>query len=261
LTKESPFCVYVVSDSTGRTAELVMNAVLAQFPDTIPKIKKFPNVQKKEEVSRILNEVKDEKGIVIYSFVVKELRSLIQREGKKRGLILFDLLGPLIGKLHSTLNLIPVLKPGLLKHPYEEDLRLAEAIHFTLKHDDGLGMETIQDADLIIFGVSRTLKTPSSIYLSCTNGLKVANIPIIPNSDIPKELHHIKIRKAGFTIDPERLCSIRKKRIKKLPAYTDLKSIYKELEYCDHVFRRIYGIQIIDVTNLSIEEIASKIIE
>jgi len=192
--------------------------------------------------------------------VSKELWDLIQREGKKQGLILFDLLGPLISKLNSIFNLMPVLKPGLLKHRHEEYLRLAEAIHYTLKHDDGLGIETIHEADLVILGVSRTLKTPTSIYLSCTNGLKVANIPIILNVDIPKKIHRMNIRKVGFTINPERLCSIRKKRTKNLPNYANLKSIHRELEYSYQIFRHIYGIQVIDVTNLSIEEIASKIV-
>ncbi len=261
MARDNNLCIYVISDSTGRTAELVMKAVLVQFPAIIPTIKKFSKVQTKEEIISILNKALHDHGIVIYSLVSKKLRNVVQREGKKRNLFLFDLLGPLMRKLHSVFNLIPLLEPGLLKHsPHDEDLRLVEAIHYTLKHDDGLGLETVHAADIVILGVSRTLKTPSSIYVACTHSLKVANIPIILETDVPREVFRGEGRKIGFTIDPERLLLLRKERVKSMPDYTNIKGIYKELEYSREVFRRFQGVHVIDVTNQSIEEIAARIV-
>ena len=158
-------------------------------------------------------------------------------------------------------DMIPLLRPGLLRGVGEESIRLAESIDFTLSHDDGQGIETLGMADLIILGVSRTSKTPTSLYLSCNNGLKVGNIPIIANIQMPKKVFTLKRRKVGLTIAAERLAFIRQKRLKYAESseYTDIRHIRNELEYSHNIFRQIDGLQVIDVTNSSIEEIANKI--
>ena len=157
--------------------------------------------------------------------------------------------------------MIPVFRPGLLEGLGEESIRLAESIDFTLRHDDGQGIETLGRADLIILGVSRTSKTPTSLYLSCNNGLRVANVPIIANVQPPKKIFTLKRRKVGFTIAAERLAFIRQKRLKYAGSsgYTDLRHIRSELEYSHRIFRKIGDLQVIDVTNSSIEEIANKV--
>jgi regulator of PEP synthase PpsR (kinase-PPPase family) len=222
----------------------------------------YSNVRTSDKVSEILREANAASGIIIYSFVSQELRRYIRNEGKKYHLMLFDLLGPFIAKMNRLFDMIPKSTPGLLAH--HESLRLAEAIDFTLKHDDGLRMESIAQADLIILGVSRTSKTPSSIYLACNHFLKVANVPIVPNVEPPKSVCEVAIRKVGFTIDPERLAAIRKSRTRRLPElreYTDLRAVFYEIEYSESVFRRLRLKQIINVTDLSVEEIASRIVD
>lgn len=253
--------VFVISDATGRTAESVIKAVLVQFPDIEPQMRRLPNVRTKNEITEILDRAEGVHGTVIYSLVSGELRDFIKREGKRRKLILFDLLGPLLGQMRRLFNLIPVSTPGLLAHVQEESLRIAQAIEFTLRHDDGLGVDTLDEADLIILGVSRSSKTPTSIYLACNHLRKVANIPIVPDGELPQQIYRTRVPKVGFTIDPERLAEIRKVRIKNLPGYTDLRHILMEVERSREIFRRLPGIQILDVTYLSIEEIAGRIME
>jgi hypothetical protein len=176
-------------------------------------------------------------------------------------LIVFDLLGPMIEKVRRLFKLIPTSTPGLLEHVHEESIKVAEAIEFTMNHDDGLGGETIDKADLIILGVSRTSKTPTSIYLACNHLLKVANFPIIMDRELPKELHRLEIPKVGFTISPERLVAIRVARIKEIPEYTDLLQIHREVMFAEEMFRKMRRIRVIDVTHMSIEESAARIME
>ncbi|MCX8026417.1 MAG: kinase/pyrophosphorylase [Thermodesulfovibrionales bacterium] len=255
--------VFVVSDATGITAERVMNAVLLQFDNINPIYKKFPYIKTKEQVLSILQQVKAVDGIIAYSLVSPELRALIKKQKRQLNIFAIDLLGPLMDKISKLWNLIPVLSPGLLKGISDESIRLAEAIDFTLKHDDGQNLETMVDADIIIFGVSRTSKTPTSLYISCNHSLKVANIPLYEGVEIPKYIHKSKAYKVGFKISPDKLVFIRTQRLRYAGEidYTDIDSIRKELSHSLRIFSTIKGIEVIDVTNLSIEEVAEKIIE
>jgi regulator of PEP synthase PpsR (kinase-PPPase family) len=253
--------VFIISDGTGLTAERVISAVLVQFRQIKPIFKRFPYIKTKEQIKSILAKAENLEAIVIYSLVEKELRAWINAENRNRDIHAIDLLGPLLKRMGRHWDMIPVLRPGLLKGLREESIRLAESIDFTLTHDDGHGIETLGMADLIILGVSRTSKTPTSLFLSCNNGLKVANIPIIANIQPPKKIFTLKRRKVGLTIAPERLAFIRKKRLKyaEPSEYTDIRHIRDELEYSHKIFRQINGLEVIDVTNSSIEEIANKI--
>lgn len=253
--------VLVISDATGRTAESVITAVLLQFPNIRPLVRRFANVRTREEIVEILHLAEEVSGIVIYSLVSSDLRGFIHREASKRGLIQFDVLGPILAKVRKLFNLIPISTPGLLEHVHEESLRVAEAIDFTVRHDDGLGMDTIHKADLLILGVSRVSKTPTSIFLACNHLLKVANYPIIRDQILPEEISRAGIPKVGLTIAPEILVEIRRQRIKYLPDYTDPKLIYGELAHAESVFRRSGVAQVIDVSYLSVEECARKIME
>lgn len=253
--------VFIVSDSTGMTAERAISAVLLQFKKIRPVFKRFPYIKTKGQVESILAQARERQGIVIYSLVSQELRKWLNQEKKKKDVYTIDLLGPLLKRMARLWNMIPAFRPGLLKGLGEESIRLAEAIDFTLRHDDGQAIETLGRADLIIVGVSRTSKTPTSLYLSCNNGLKVANVPIIPYVEPPKKIFTLKRRKVGLTIAPERLAFIRHKRLKYAGSmdYTDLSRIREELHYCQGIFKRIEGLQVIDVTHSSIEEVANKI--
>jgi len=255
--------VFIVSDSTGTTAEMVINAVLVQFKEIKPIFKKFPYIKTKEQIKAILTKAEEVQGIVIYSLVLQELRNWLRTEKRKINVYTIDLLGPIMDRIGRLWNLNPEFRPGLLRGIGEESFRLAESIDFTLKHDDGQGIETLEKADLILLGVSRTSKTPTSLYLSCNNNLKVANVPIILGLKLPNKVFTAKNQRVGFTISPERLAFIRQKRLKYTESsdYTDILQIRKELGYSHQIFSQIKGLQIIDVTNSSIEEIANKIIE
>jgi [pyruvate, water dikinase]-phosphate phosphotransferase / [pyruvate, water dikinase] kinase len=255
--------VFIVSDATGMTAEMVISAVLVQFKEIEPVFKKFPYITTKEQIKAILSQAEIARGIVIYSFVSQELRSWLRREQRKIDVLAIDLLGPLLERIGKLLNLIPTFSPGILRRVSEESIRLAEAIDFTLRHDDGQGTDTLDQADLVILGVSRTSKTPTSLYLSCNNNLKVANVPIIENMILPKKVFSANVQKVGLTIAPERLAFIRERRLKYAGAsdYLDISHIKSEIEYSNRTFTQVKGIHIIDVTHSSIEEVANKIIE
>ncbi|OGW39982.1 MAG: hypothetical protein A2Y97_12765 [Nitrospirae bacterium RBG_13_39_12] len=255
--------VFIVSDATGITAEMVISAVLVQFKEIEPVFKRFPYIKTKEQIKAILSQAEAVQGIVIYSLISQELRAWVRREKRKIDIYTIDILGPLLERLEKIWNLNPILNPGLFRGIGEESFRLAESIDFTLRHDDGQGVETMDKADLVILGVSRTSKTPTSLYLSCNNNLKVANLPIILDIKPPDKVFTLKTQTVGFIISPERLAFIRQKRLKYAESidYTDITQIKKELEYSHQIFNRIKGLQLIDVTNSSIEELANKIIE
>ena len=255
--------VFIVSDATGLTAEMVISAVLVQFKEIEPIFKKFPYIKTIEQIKAILKQAEALQGIVIYSLVSHELRAWVRKEKRKTNVFMIDLLGPLIERIGKMWNIMPVFSPGLLKRVSEESIRLAESIDFTLRHDDGQGIETAEYADLILLGVSRTSKTPTSLYLSCNNNLKVANVPIIEDMKPPDKIFTISVDKVGLTIAPERLAFIRERRLKYAgdTDYLDISHIEKELAYCNRIFAQIKGLQVIDVTNSSIEEVANKIME
>jgi regulator of PEP synthase PpsR (kinase-PPPase family) len=255
--------VFIISDATGMTAEMVISAVLVQFKEIKPVFKRFPYIKTKEQIKAILTQAEAVQGIVIYSLVLRELRMWIRKEKRKMNVYTIDLLGPFMERIGRLWNVVPALRPGLLREIGEESIRFAESIDFTLKHDDGQGLETLEKADLIILGVSRTSKTPTSLYLSCNNGLKVANIPIIDGIKPHNKIFSVKTQKVGLTIAPERLAFIRQKRLKYAGStdYMDITHVKKELEYSHRIFNQIKGLQVIDVTNSSIEEIANKVTE
>ena len=255
--------VFIVSDATGMTAEMVISAVLVQFREIEPVFKKFPYITTKEQIKAILTQAEAAQGIVIYSLVSQELRSCVRKEKRKLNILAMDILGPLIERIGKMWNLIPVFSPGLLRSIGEESVRLAESIDFTLRHDDGQGVETLEQAELILLGVSRTSKTPTSLYLSCNNSLKVANVPVIEDIKPPGKIFTLNVQKVGFTIAPERLAFIRERRLKYAgdTDYLDISRIKRELEYCNRIFGRIKDLLVIDVTNSSIEETANRIME
>lgn len=261
-SKNKQVHVLIVSDATGITAERVISAAIVQFEEIRPIYNKFSYVQTKEKIDEILADAERHDAIVIYSLVSEELRDYFDRKKRNRQVYTIDLLGPLLKRIGRQLNVIPVSRPGLYKGLAEESLRLSESIDFTLKHDDGQNVETLYDADLIILGVSRTSKTPTSLYLSCNNNLRVANIPIIPNETPPEQIFTVKTRKVGLTISPEKVAIIRKKRFSYAGPgeYIDIEFIRREILYSHKIFREIEGLQVIDVTNSSIEEISEQIL-
>ena len=256
--------VYVVSDATAITAERVISAVLVQFSRHIhPRLKRYPLVRTTKALRRILDLARRQGGIVAYSLVSREMREWIESQDEVAKIELVDIMGPLLDRMEMMLGVSPRLLPGLLGSIGDKSLRLAEAIDFTLSHDDGQGLSDLGRADLIIMGASRTSKTPTSLFLSCNHSLKVANVPLIPGVEPPAKLFNLKRpRMVGFTIDAQKLAHIRTRRYRgrSIEGYNDLSSIRKELAHCRRIFKRIAGITVMDVSDSSIEEIANHLV-
>jgi len=258
--KEKPLNIFIVSDATGSTAEAVLTSVLVQFGTVQPLIRRFPFIRTREQVEDIIQRAPAGNCIIIFTFVSPELCKLMLEGGREKKLIVVDLISPLMTIISGILQSAPSMKPGKLNNEGEDAFKVTKAIHYTLQHDDGQGLETLEEADLIILGVSRTGKTPTSIFLSCRN-LRIANIPIIKDLPLPEKVIQLPIKKVGFRIDIERLLQLRSERARSLrlsaiPGYSGLESIFAELEYCEELYKRIPRLRTIDVTNRSIEEIS-----
>ncbi len=251
--------IVVVSDATGATAEAVATSALVQFPGAETRVHRFPFTRTPEQVDAVFDAVGDaDRMVVVFTLVSRELSDRLLARARRHDITAIDLLGPLMALFSGALNHAPSRTPGAFRGQSEDMFLATEAIHFTLRHDDGAGMDTIDEADLIILGVSRTGKTPTSIYLSCRK-LKVANVPIIPDIPLASEVLRAPAAKVGFRIDLDRLVVLRgerfeRRRLRQLPGYTDRRHIAAEVRYCDEVFRRIPGLATVDVTNRSIEE-------
>lgn len=252
--------VYVVSDATGATALGVVTSVLVQYPDAPVTIHRMPFVRDVERLDRLVEDISPANSLLVITFVSQEMSATARQLCEARGVRVADLMSPMFEMVSAVLQRLPRRMPGILAHRTEEEQHVAEAIHFALKHDDGLGLDTLDEADLLILGVSRTSKTPTSIYLAC-RGVKVANVPVVDGIPLPEEVRRSRVKKVGFRIDIERLRQLRSSRRRRMGAgmltgYASLESVFNELEYCNTLYRRIPGLRTIDVTDHSVEEVS-----
>jgi hypothetical protein len=191
------------------------------------------------------------------------LRGMLEASQYELGLDALDMLGPILRRVGRRIKAKPVLDSGLLPDALgDRALRLAGAIDFTLEHDDGQGVGNLGMADVVLLGVSRTNKTPISMYLSCHHCLKVANVPLTPQVEPPEKIYRLKKPlMVGLTISPQKLAHFRKNRFKggMVQNYCDLKTISRELAFSREVFGKIKNIRLIDVTDRTIEEVAGLI--
>jgi len=249
--------IFIVSDATGATAEAVVTSSLVQFRGANSNIRRFPFVRTEEQLEAVLEQAPEHACIVVFTFVSRELTNAMLRLGQAKRLTVIDLMSPLMGLFSIILESDPSRTPGVFRSESEESYLVTEAIDFTLKHDDGAGIDTIDRADLIILGVSRTGKTPTSVFLSCRK-LKVANIPIVLDHRLPRKVITAPVPTVGFKMDLERQVALRSDRLSRhrtrIPRYSEREHILAELEYADHLFRKIPGIRTVDVTNSSVEE-------
>jgi regulator of PEP synthase PpsR (kinase-PPPase family) len=257
---DEPLTVFLVSDATGATAEAVVSSVLVQFADAHPRLRRFPFIRTVADVEAVLDRVPPGAGVIVFTVVSPELREALLAGGA-RGVAVVDLIGPLMGLVAGILRHAPSGTPGLQSEEQAELRRVTDAIHYALRHDDGQGLETLDQADVIILGASRTGKTPTSIFLSCQK-LKVANVPIVHPLPLPDAVLAAPAKKVGFRIGLERLVQLRSERPRRLgmtalAGYSDEPAVFRELEHCEEVYRRIPGLKTIDVTSRSIEEVAA----
>jgi [pyruvate, water dikinase]-phosphate phosphotransferase / [pyruvate, water dikinase] kinase len=254
--------LHVISDSTGETAVRLVLALEAQFPDTEFEVVRHPRVESVDDLQLAVSRTKDRPAVIIYTLVDPELRDTMHALCKRDGLHCCDLLGQPIDEVAAVSGKVARMESGRRPPLDSQYFKRMEAIEFAVKYDDGLGAG-LADADIVLVGVSRTSKTPLSMYLGYL-GYKVANIPIVREVEPPAELFEIDRTKiVGLTIDAERLSEIRQVRARLMrlskSAYSELVQIYEELEHAAAVHRRL-GCPVVDVSELSIEETAQRVL-
>lgn len=257
--------IYVISDALGETAEFVSRAAAAQFNGIKTKIRRVPYVQDETHIDDILEEAVEEQAILVYTLVLSKLRSYIERRAKEKNLVTIDILSPLITALEAKTGSQPRNIPNITHRLDEQYFQKVEAVEFAVKYDDGKDPRGVLYADVVLIGVSRTSKTPLSMYLA-HKGIKTANIPLVPEVTPPRELFIIPPKKIfGLVLNPEKLNQIRSERLKTLglgPSadYANLNRIMEELEYAEQIMKKI-GCFTIDTTTRAVEETASIIMQ
>ena len=259
--------VYQVSDSTGETLDRIFLALKAQFSNFECKTIHYSFTRTENQINKIISQSKTEKNIIIlYTIVDEKLSKYMAEETKKNSIPCFEVLGDLITNFSKLLKKEANRKPSGQHVLDEEYYKRIEAVQFTMSHDDGKIISDLQKSDIILVGVSRTSKTPTSIYLA-NRGYKTANIPIIPNKNLPEQILE-KAKKnciIGLVCDSTRLSDVRKNRVQSMHEdrpgeYTNEEEIINELDNSKKLFKK-YNWPIIDVTRKSVEETAASIIK
>ena len=251
--------VYVVSDSLGDTAESVAKATISQFDEDID-IVRVPFIRHAEQIQKVIEEAAQHHAVVCHTLVSPELRQTFEKMAEAKNVRYVDILGPMMDMVGSISSTKPRMKPGIIHKLDEEYFRKVEAIEFAVKYDDGKNPAGFSKADVVLIGVSRTSKTPLSMYMAHKK-YKVANLPLVPEVPLPEEIPPYRI--IGLIIDPYKLNTIRSERMKALgfsgtANYTDIARIEDELSYAKEVMRQLHCM-VIDVSNKAIEETASRI--
>ena len=258
--------VYLVTDSTGETLDRIFLSLKSQFAGFEYDKKEYAFVRTEQQIDKIIKECNtSNNSLILYTIVETKLAKYISNQSEKNNVPCFGILGNLILSFSKLLNQKAIHKPSA-QHVLDDDYyKRIEAIQFTMAHDDGKKVDDIKSADVILLGVSRTSKTPTSIYLA-NRGYKTINIPLVLDQQIPKDLtSNKKICIIGLVADPERLADIRRNRVAimkdhKLKEYTDLSFIKKELDDSKNLFKK-NNWPIIDVTRKSVEETAASILK
>ncbi len=259
--------VYQVSDSTGETLDRIFLALKAQFSNFDCKTIHYSFTRTENQIDKIISQSKTEKNIIIlYTIVDNKLAKYMFEQTKKNNIPSFEVLGNLISDFSKLLKQEASRIPSGQHILDEEYYKRIEAVQFTISHDDGKIISDIENSDVVLIGISRTSKTPTSIYLA-NRGYKVTNIPLIPNKEISSQVieNHKKTCVIGLVCDVSRLSDVRRNRTQSLHEdrpgdYIDEKKILNELENSKKLFKK-YNWPIIDVTRKSVEETAASIIK
>ena len=259
--------VYLISDSTGETLDRIFLSLKSQFSNFEYNKKEYVFVRTEQQIDKIIKECNSlANTIILYTIVETKLAKYISQKSDLNNIPCFGILGNLILTFSKLLNQKASHTPSA-QHVLDEDYyKRIEAIQFTMSHDDGKKTEDVKDSDITLLGISRTSKTPTSIYLA-NRGYKTINIPLVLNQNIPSYLKekNLKTCVVGLYADPERLSDIRRNRVAimndtRLPTYTDLDSIRQEVQDSKKLFKK-YNWPTIDVTRKSVEETAASIIK
>ncbi len=258
--------IYLISDSTGETLDRIFLALKAQFLNIEYKVHSYSFTRTENQILKILNDAENKNSIILYTIVDNGLAKYLSNKSQKKNIPCFGVLGNLILNFSKILNQKATHEPSGQHTLNDEYYDRIEAIQFTMNHDDGNLIDEVSKSDIILVGVSRTSKTPTSIYLA-NKGFKTSNIPLVNENSLPDELKkNPKITcVVGLSTEPERLADLRKNRMNSLREtenikYTDLENIKKEVLDAKKTFQK-YKWPLIDVTRKSVEETAASIIK
>jgi len=263
-TRKKEYNIYIISDGTGRTAEQALYAALIQFPEIKVNLFRKPRVRTEQKVTSVIREAKQNSGFIVHTLVTDKLREVMLRGGRKQNVHTIDLMGGLLGRLSEEFSVTPTEKPGLFGQLNKAYFRRIETIEFAFHHDDGQRVSELKKAEIVLLGVSRTFKTPLSIYLAF-KGWFVANVPIVMSQEMPPIVNKL-LASNVFCLDTNAraLTELRRARQNYLGGavgdYDDIEFVRMELMYARKFFSRQPGWAIINVTNKPIEEIASEIL-
>jgi [pyruvate, water dikinase]-phosphate phosphotransferase / [pyruvate, water dikinase] kinase len=255
--------VFVVSDATGDTAQRIVQAALAQFQDAAVRLVRRAHVRTPRQVHAVVREARGIEAIVIHTLVSDDLRRVMRADARTHNVDSLDLMGPILERLATSLNLAPQEKPGLFQSLAEAKSREIEAVSFAFRHDDGQNSDNLDRAEVVLVGISRTMKTPTMLYLAY-RGWFAANVPLVPGVLLPKALLGMPSERVFcLTMAPGKLQQLRRARAQEeaipLQPYASLDQIRAESSYRDDLCRR-HRWQRVDVTGKSVEEIAREII-
>jgi regulator of PEP synthase PpsR (kinase-PPPase family) len=261
-SERQPVELHIVSDATGETAARLVLALEAQFPDQPFVEVRHPRVENLEDLYLAVEQAKGRPAVMVYTLVEPGLREAMRQLCRRARVHYCDLLGHPIDSISRVAGVAARMQPGARAPLDATYFKRIEAIEFAVRYDDGVG-RGLDEADIVLVGVSRTSKTPLSIYLGYL-GYKAANVPVVLGIEPPEELFEIEPAKiVGLTIDAERLLEIRSARVRSMGAprkrYAELEEIYAELKEAAALHRRL-GCPVLDVSELSVEETAARII-
>jgi len=259
--------IYLISDSTGETLERIFLAIKAQFKNFKYKTHFYSFTRTENQISKILEvSEKNSNAIVLYTIVDNKLARHLSNECNRKNIPCFGILGDLIISFSKLLDQKALNVPSRQHIMDDEYYKKIEAIQFTMNHDDGNSVEDIEKSDIILLGVSRTSKTPTSIYLA-NKGMKISNIPLVNENSVPDVLKKNPQKKCivGLTAEPDRLVDLRKNRMQSIKdnestEYTSLDIVQKEMEDARKLFQK-YKWPSIDVTRKSVEETAASVLK
>ena len=258
------FHLHLVSDSTGETLEAIISAALVQFEGVKVQKHFWPLMRTTMQMERVLDDIREQPGLVMYTLVNPDIRAVLEEGCRTSNLPVLSILDPVINLLGSYFNREASHMPGRQHTMNAEYFQRIDALHFTMAHDDGQLAEEIPNADIVLIGVSRSSKTPTSIYLA-NKGYKTANIPFVPDCPMPEILNALpNTFVIGLTTSPDRLVQIRTNRLRSIKEeeevdYTDLDLIREEVKQCRRYCTE-RGWPTIDVTRRSIEETAAAVL-
>jgi len=256
--------IYVVSGGKGIAGHTMVHSLIIQYPDNKIPVNVIPDIQTEDKIIDVVQKVKKTGGILTHTMVNSDLRKILIKTCEKYEVKHFDFMGPLADFLENELGLKSINVPGLYRRINAHYFDRVEAIEYTLNHDDGLNPKRIAEAEIILVGVSRSGKTPLSVYMSMF-GWKVANVPLVKGIEPPEELFHINpARVFGLNISLSNLIAQRHKRLEQMgnqtnTAYIDQRLVGEEIRYANFIFEK-GGFTVVNVTSKPIETTANEII-